>query len=60
MQVRKVRNQNKIGRIKLSKTEADVVRKMGLKIEEYVKQMLIEIAKKRKWKWFFYKDQQNG
>ena len=60
MQVRKVRNQNKIGRIKLSKTEADVVRKMGLKIEEYVKQMLIEIAKKRKWKWFFNKEQQNG
>jgi hypothetical protein len=60
MLVRKVRNQNKFGKIILSKTEADVVRKMGLKIENYVKQRLIEIAKKRRWKWFFDKEQQNA
>jgi hypothetical protein len=60
MLVRKVRNQNKFGKIILSKTEADVVRRMGLKIEDYVKQRLIEIAKERRWKWFFDKEQQNA
>jgi hypothetical protein len=60
MLVRKVRNQNKIGKIILSATEAELVRKMGLKIEEYVKQRLIEIAKQRRWKWFFNKEKQNA
>lgn len=60
MYVQKVRNQNKIGRIKLSKVEADVVRRSGVSLEEYVKLRLIEIAKKRRWKWFFKKEQQNA
>lgn len=60
MIVRKVRNQNKIGRIMLSKTEADMARRMGVKIEEYVKQRLIQIAKKRRWKWFFDKERKNA
>lgn len=60
MLVRKVRNQNKFGKIILSKTEADVVRRMGLKIEDYVKQRLIEIAKERRWKWFFDKEKSNA
>ena len=53
MIVRKIRNQNKIGKIILSTAEADLIRKLGLKIEEYVKHRLIQIAKKRKWKWYF-------
>ena len=60
MLVRKVRNQNKFGKIILSKTEADLIRKMGLKIEDYVKQRLIEIAKERRWKWFFDKEKSNA
>lgn len=60
MLVRKIRNQNKVGKIILSKTEADAVRRNGVSLEEYVKQMLIKIAKKRKWKWFFNKEQQNA
>lgn len=60
MLVRKVRNQNKVSKIILSKTEADVVRRSGASLEEYVKQMLIEIAKKRKWKWFFDKEKSNA
>ena len=60
MLVRKVRNQNKFGKIILSKTEADLIRKMGLKIEDYVKQRLIEIAKERKWKWFFNKEKDSA
>ena len=53
MIVRKIRNQNKIGKIILSTAEADLIRKLGLKIEEYVKHRLIQIAKERRWKWYF-------
>lgn len=52
MYVRKIRNQNKISKIILSKTEADVVRGRGVTLEAYVKEMLKLIAKKRRWKWF--------
>jgi len=56
MIVRKVRGQNKIDKIILSKTEADVVRRRGISLEEYVKVRLVQIAKKRRWKWFFNKE----
>jgi len=56
MIVRKIRNQNKIGKIILSKSEVDAVRRMGLEIEDYVRQRLIQIAKERRWKWFFNKE----
>ena len=57
MYVRKVRNQNKVGKIILSKTEADLVRRRGVSLEAYVKQMLVYIAKKRKWTWYFNKEE---
>ena len=57
MIVRKVRGQNKIHKIILSKTEADVVRRRGISLEEYVKVSLVQIAKKRRWKWFFNKEE---
>ena len=60
MIVRKVRGQNKIDKIILSKTEADVVRRRGISLEEYVKVRLVQIAKKRRWKWFFNKEKSNA
>jgi hypothetical protein len=57
MYVKKVRGQNKIGKIIMSKTEVDVVRGRGVTLEAYVKEMLKLIAKKRRWKWFFNKEQ---
>jgi hypothetical protein len=56
MYVRKVRGQDKVGKIILSKTEADLVRRRGVSLEAYVKQMLVHIAKKRRWKWYFNKE----
>ena len=53
MIVRKVRGQNKVGKIIISKAEADIVRKMGVSLEKYIKTKLVLIAKKRKWKWYF-------
>jgi hypothetical protein len=52
MLVRKLRNQNKVGKIILTRTEAEIVKKKGITIEVYIMQMLLLIAKKRRWKWF--------
>jgi hypothetical protein len=47
-----VRGQDKVGKIILTRTEVEIVKKRGILIEEYVKQMLLLIAKQRRWKWF--------
>jgi sensor histidine kinase regulating citrate/malate metabolism len=52
MLVRKVRGQDKIGKVIMSQSEMDSVKKLGVPIEVYVKQMLLIIAKKRRWKWY--------
>ena len=56
MLVRKVRGQNKISKIIVSRSEIEVVRRMGVPIEKWVKNMLVFIAKKRRWKWYFNKE----
>ena len=53
MLVRKVRNQNKIGKITLTATEVALARKLGIPLESFAKEMLMFIAKQRRWKWFF-------
>ena len=53
MYVRKVRGQNKVGKITLSASEVALVKKIGISLEKYVKNRLVQIAKERRWKWFF-------
>jgi hypothetical protein len=60
MLVRKVRNQNKIGRVTLLAAEVALARRLGIPLEIYVKEALWFIAKERRWKWFFSKEQQNA
>jgi hypothetical protein len=55
MLVRKVRGQDKIGKIILTPAEVAVVRKLGIALEVYVKERLLQIAKQRRWKWFLNK-----
>jgi hypothetical protein len=55
MYVRKVRGQDKVGKITLTKTEVEVVRRMGISLEKYIKGRLVQIAKERRWKWYFNK-----
>jgi hypothetical protein len=57
MYVRKVRGQDKVGKIILTAAQVAIVRKMGISLEEYVKQTLLLIAKKRRWKWYLNKEQ---
>ena len=52
MYVRKVRGQSKVGKVILTPTEVAVVQKQGIKLEDYVKQMLLIIAKQRRWHWY--------
>jgi len=56
MYVRKVRGQNKVGKIIISVTEATMVRKLGIDLETYVKKQLNLIAKQRRWKWYLEKE----
>jgi hypothetical protein len=56
MLVTKVRGQDKIDKVILSKTEVDLLRKMGIPLEVYAKEMLLKIAKKRRWNWYFNKE----
>ena len=59
MIVRKVRGQNKVGKIILLRTEVDMIRKMGLSVADYVRHALLRIAKERRWKWYFDKEKNN-
>ena len=61
MIVRKVRGQNKVSKITLLPYEIALVRKLGIPVEDYVREALLFIAKERKWKWFFKnKEKSNG
>ena len=56
MYVRKVRGQDKVGKIILSATDVKVANMMGVALERYTKEMLSLIAKQRRWKWYFNKE----
>jgi len=56
MRVRKVRNEDRVGKITLTPTEIAVAKKMGVSVEKYVKNRLVQIAKERRWKWFFNRE----
>ena len=53
MIVRKVRGQDRVGKIILSATEVALAEKLNLTVEQYAVRLLVRIAKKRRWKWFF-------
>ena len=56
MYVRKVRNENRVGKITLSASEVELAKRMGISVEKYVKNRLAQIAKERRWKWFFNRE----
>jgi hypothetical protein len=58
MLVRKVRGENRIGKITLTPTEVAVAKKLGISLEKYAQNSLYFIAKQRRWKWFFNKEKQ--
>ena len=56
MIVRKVRGQNKVGKVILSATEFEAFKKLGIPIAFYIGQQLVFIAKKRRWHWYLNKE----
>ena len=60
MLVRKIRGEDRLGKIILLAAEVAVVRKMGIPVEKYIEARLVQIAKKRRWKWFFNKEKTDG
>lgn len=59
MLVCKVRGEDKVGKIIVSKIEFDIAKKMGIPIEKWVATQLVRIAKKRRWKWYFKQNEKN-
>jgi hypothetical protein len=51
--VRKARGKNELMPIKVTKVEYELAKKLGLTIEQYVKEYVAFIAKQRRWKWWF-------
>jgi hypothetical protein len=55
MYVRKVRGQDKVGKLTLTATEVALAKKQGITLEAYAKHVLLIIAKQRRWKWYLNK-----
>jgi len=53
MDIKKVRGENRVHPIKLSDAQMQICRVLYIEPEVYIKTLLEEIAKKRRWKWFF-------
>jgi hypothetical protein len=56
MYVTKIRGQEKISNVIMSKSEVEVEKRLGISLEDYVKKMLVMIAKERRWKWYLNKE----
>jgi hypothetical protein len=41
-----------VGKITLTATQVALVKKSGVSLEDYIKQSLLIIAKKRRWHWY--------
>jgi hypothetical protein len=52
MMVRKVRGENRVGKINLSYSEVLLAEKLGMTVEKYALKQLELIAKKRRWHWY--------
>ena len=60
MIVRKVRGQNKLCPIILSKVEYEIIKKLGVPVEDYLNEYIRMIAKERRWKWWFEKQKEES
>ena len=56
MIVRKVRGEGRVGKIIMSKIEYDICKKLGVSVEDFIREALLMIAKKRRWKWYLNKE----
>jgi hypothetical protein len=60
MIVRKVRGEDRVGKITMSRIEYDLCKKLGVPVEAFIKEHLLMIAKKRRWQWYLNKEKNHG
>lgn len=60
MIVRKVRGQNKLHPIILTKVEYELIKRLGASVQDYVMEQIKMIAKERRWKWWFEKQKEKN
>jgi len=58
MKVRKVRGEDRVGKIIVSQADVLYAKALGVEIKTYVKRYLEMIAKKRRWTWYLVKGRQ--
>lgn len=58
MKVRKVRGEDRIGKIIVSQADVLHAKALGVEIKTYIKRYLEMIAKKRRWAWYLARGQQ--
>jgi hypothetical protein len=44
----------------MSKIEYDICKKLGVSVEDFIREALLMIAKKRRWKWYLNKEKNHG
>jgi hypothetical protein len=60
MIVRKVRGKEKVGKVIMSRIEYDICKKLGVSVEDFIREALLMIAKKRRWQWYLNKEKNHG
>ena len=60
MIVRKVRGQNKLHPIILTKVEYELLKRLGVSVEGYINEQIRMVAKQRRWKWWFEKQKEKS
>jgi hypothetical protein len=58
MKVRKVRGEDRVGKIIVSQADVLYAKALGVEIKTYVKRYLEMIATKRRWTWYLVKGRQ--
>ena len=56
MKVRKVRGEDRISKVVVSQADVLNAKALGIEIKTYIKRHLEMIAKKRRWAWYFARE----
>jgi len=56
MKVRKVRGEDRISKVVVSQADVLHAKELGIEIKTYIKRYLEMIAKKRRWTWYFARE----
>jgi hypothetical protein len=58
--IKKIRGKDEIAPIKVSHSEYMYIKNLGYEIEDYIRMLVEQIARARRWKWWFDKKDNNA